>query len=42
MPGRQAAAGGHAVTAAMRTPVQLPGVEVVAANLRDPASIGQP
>ncbi|MFF1817538.1 NAD(P)-dependent oxidoreductase [Kribbella sp. NPDC058245] len=35
----EAIAAGHEVTAAMRTPQALPGVEVVTADLRDPTSI---
>ncbi|MFK4086463.1 NAD(P)-dependent oxidoreductase [Kribbella sp. NPDC020789] len=35
----EAVAAGHEVTAAMRTPQPRPGVEVVAADLRDPASV---
>jgi putative NADH-flavin reductase len=35
----EAVAAGHEVSAAMRTPVELPGAEVIAADLRDPASV---
>ena len=35
----EAVADGHEVRAAMRTPVELPGAEVIAADLRDPASV---
>jgi len=35
----EALSAGHEVSAAMRTPVEFPGAEVIAADLRDPASV---